>query len=957
MPISTSYDARLVVLSILIASLASYVALDLAGRTAAARPHARLGWLAGGSCVMGVGIWSMHFIGMLAFGLRQGSIAMAIGYHRPELVASVLVAMAASALALGVVSRPNLTTGGLLGAGVLMGGAIAGMHYLGMEAMRMAATLTYAPRLVATSIGVAVVASIVALTLARRLGETRSTGERWAKLAAASVMGLAIAGMHYTGMAAARFSAPIGDKPMALDSVLATSGLALAVSLSALVLLSVGLLGVALDRQHGRHLAERLEAGESRYRALTESATDAIVSADAHGRIVFWNAAAEDTFGYAASEVIGNPLSMLTPRANGAMSLDALRPLAAEVRSRRQLRIVEMDGLRRDGTEFPMEVSVSEWTDGAQRLFTAIIRDVTRRRLAEAALRESDRRFRDVVEQSPEAMVLHSDGRVLYANPATASLIGIPAASALTGRPFADLVQSESASGMQDGTAATVGGFRSAEGRMWHSDGRVLEIEMRSVAAVFNGGPAVQSHLRDVTDQKTLEAQLAHQAFHDALTGLANRALFRDRVDHALARSARHGVQPAVMFLDLDNFKSVNDGLGHSVGDELLSIIAARLAAIMRPSDTCARLGGDEFAILIEEASAGTIASTTAHVAERVIAACRRPCSIGGIEIVATVSVGIAVAGDDESAEDLLRNADVAMYRAKSQGKGRYEVFEPAMHELVRMRLELETELRRAVDLSQRVDPADAPFILHFQPIASLRTGEIRSFEALVRWNHPERGVISPLDFIPIAEETGLVIPLGSWILREACARASVWQRDGLNGLDASTIGVTVNLSARQLMQPELAREVAAALHASSLGAESLTIEVTESMLVDESDGAVDRLRALKALGVCLAIDDFGTGYSSLGYLERFPVDMLKIDRSFVQRVGEASTESPLARAILGLGKALGMQVVAEGIETEAQWARLEELGCELGQGYLIAKPLPVAELSGAGHLSPRAAG
>jgi diguanylate cyclase (GGDEF)-like protein len=234
-----------------------------------------------------------------------------------------------------------------------------------------------------------------------------------------------------------------------------------------------------------------------------------------------------------------------------------------------------------------------------------------------------------------------------------------------------------------------------------------------------------------VTDQKTLEAQLAHQAFHDALTGLANRALFRDRVDHALARSARHGVQPAVMFLDLDNFKSVNDGLGHSVGDELLSIIAARLAAIMRPSDTCARLGGDEFAILIEEASAGTIASTTAHVAERVIAACRRPCSIGGIEIVATVSVGIAVAGDDESAEDLLRNADVAMYRAKSQGKGRYEVFEPAMHELVRMRLELETELRRAVDLSQRVDPADAPFILHFQPIASLRTGEIRSAGSL----------------------------------------------------------------------------------------------------------------------------------------------------------------------------------------------------------------------------------
>ncbi|MDB4874012.1 MAG: diguanylate cyclase [Gemmatimonadetes bacterium] len=957
MPISTSYDVRLVALSVLIASLASYVALDVAGRTTAAHPRARLAWLAGGSCVMGVGIWSMHFIGMLAFGLRTGTHQLPIGYHGSELIGSVVVAIAASALALGVASRPRLKTANLLGAGVLMGGAIAGMHYLGMAAMRMPADLSYSSPLVITSIGIAVAASIVALTLARRLGETRSVRERWAKRVAAGVMGLAIAGMHYTAMAAARFMPPTVDMPMGTDAVLATSGLAIAVTIAAIVLLTVGLLGAALDRQHGRHLAERVEAGEARYRSLTESATDAIVSANVDGKIVFWNAAAQDTFDYTAAEVLGQPLCMLTPTDLVSRSLDSLRPRAADDRSRRGMGSVELEGVRRDHTVFPMEVSVSEWTDGSERLFTAIIRDVSRRKLTEAALRESERRFRDVVEQSPEAILLHAGGRVLYGNPAAANLIGIPAASTLVGRTLAGLMHSASVDhvGTSEASAAERSGV--AQCRMPHSDGRMLDVETRSVSTSFNGQPAVQTHLRDVTEQQRLETQLAHQAFHDALTDLANRALFRDRVGHALARSARGRARPAVLFLDLDNFKSVNDGLGHSAGDELLRLIAQRLDALMRPSDTCARLGGDEFAILIEEPSAGDVASMAAHMAARVIEAFTRPCVVGGIEIVVTVSVGIAVATEQETAEDLLRNADVAMYRAKSRGKGRYEVFEPAMHELVRKRLELEAELRRAVELCESRDSVESresgsrgepPFILHFQPIASLRTGEIHGFEALVRWQHPQRGVVSPLDFIPIAEETGLIIPLGRWIMREACARAAAWQLAGLAGVETPDVGVTVNLSARQLLQPELPQDVAHALATTGLCPEHLTIEVTESMLVDDSETTLDRLRALKALGVRLAIDDFGTGYSSLGYLERFPVDLLKIDRSFVHRVGHGDSESPLARAILGLGKELGMQVVAEGIETEAQWNRLQELGCELGQGYYIAPPKPVSELHGA---------
>lgn len=951
MPVIASYDPRYVALSVVIASLASYVALDLAGRTTAARSRSRIAWLAGGSFVMGVGIWSMHFVGMLAFGLHAASRPLPIGYHDTELIGSVLVAIAASALALGVASRPVLTRRGLVAAGFLMGGAIAGMHYLGMAALRMGADLSYAPGLVAASIGIAVVASIVALTLARRFGETRSVGERWAKRASAAVMGLAIAGMHYTGMAAANFAPPAHAMPEATGAVLATSGLAVAVTIAAFVVLGCGLLGVALDRQHGRDLAERMQAGEARYRSLTESATDAIVSADVDGRIVFWNAAAEETFEYDASEVIGRPLTMLTPLTEGAITLNDVRPLAADASVRRRSRTVELEGVRRDRSTFPMEVSVSQWTDGAENLFTAIIRDISRRRLTEAALRESERRFRAVVEQSPEAIVIHARGSILYANPAAASLIGVRNAASLSGREFGDLfhplsrarwVEHEDSDGVIDGreTAAYM---------ILHADGRILEVETTSVPATFNDQSAQQTHLRDVTAQKALEAQLAHQAFHDGLTNLANRALFRDRVDHALARIARQGDPPAVLFLDLDNFKSINDGLGHSAGDELLCIIARRLEAVMRPSDTCARLGGDEFAILIEEGDEGVgVAATAAHMAERVIAAFKAACVVGGTEVVVTVSAGIAVAREHDQAEDLLRNADVAMYRAKSHGKGRYEVFEPAMHEVVRSRLELETELRRAVEECDRADASGArPFVLHFQPIVSLRSGEIHGFEALVRWRHPSRGVVSPLDFIPIAEETGLIIPLGRWILRDACARAREWQTRGLRGSDASAIGVTVNLSARQLVHPELLRDLADALAYSGLAAEHLTIELTETMLIDDSEATLSRLHALKAVGVRLAIDDFGTGYSSLGYLERFPVDLLKIDRSFVENIGSNGSESPLARAILGLGRELGMNVVAEGIETESQWVRLNELGCELGQGYYLARPLPAAELSG----------
>jgi predicted signal transduction protein with EAL and GGDEF domain len=344
-------------------------------------------------------------------------------------------------------------------------------------------------------------------------------------------------------------------------------------------------------------------------------------------------------------------------------------------------------------------------------------------------------------------------------------------------------------------------------------------------------------------------------------------------------------------------------------------------------------LGGDEFAVLLEEpADARTPEGHAAHVAERIIAELGRPFRGEGSEFLVGVSVGIAAAVPDDGVEELLRNADLALYRAKARGRGRYELFEPAMHESVRRRLETEAELRAAIE-------GDGELLVHYQPIAEIATAQVTGFEALVRWRHPRHGLVAPAEFIGIAEETGLIVPLGRLVLHEACRQTSEWHR-----ALGEPLSVTVNVSGRQLADPGFERDVAGALAASGLDPAALVLEMTESMLIDDTDATLGRLAALKRLGVRLAIDDFGTGYSSLAYLQRFPVDLLKIDKSFIDQVGSAGAESPLARAILGLGGALGMGVVAEGVETATQWERLRELGCEFGQGFYLARPMPPAE-------------
>ena len=424
-----------------------------------------------------------------------------------------------------------------------------------------------------------------------------------------------------------------------------------------------------------------------------------------------------------------------------------------------------------------------------------------------------------------------------------------------------------------------------------------------------------------------LEAKLKHQAFHDSLTNLANRALFTDRVEHALARQDRRSNPLAVLFLDLDDFKTINDSLGHAAGDQLLISVAERLHECLRPADTAARLGGDEFAILLEDMDDAEDATA---VAERIIEDLGTPFVLQDKEVMVHASVGIAwsVSGR-EGAHELLRNADLAMYRAKNRGKGRYEAFKPSMHADVLERMELKEELQRAVD--------EQEFVLQYQPFVALKTGEVVGVEALVRWNHPTRGLVAPGEFIPLAEETGLILPIGRFVMREACITARYWQRKYPTH---PPLRISVNLSARQLQQPGLVEEVAQTLHQCDLNPESLILEITESVLMQDTDATIDKLQQLRNLGVKLAIDDFGTGYSSLSYLKSFPIDILKIAKSFVDGVGNASEESALARAIIKLGGTLRLQTVAEGVELPEQRDQLRELHCNMGQGYYFARPL-----------------
>jgi diguanylate cyclase len=677
---SATYNYGLVFVSLLVAILASYTALDLASRIAVSKGHIAHAWLVGGACSMGLGIWSMHFVGMLAFHLP-----IPMGYDGPTTLLSMLIAIVVSGFALHVVSRDTLGVRKLIAGGVMMGAGISAMHYTGMVAMEMQPALTYDPVLFSASIAIAITAASAALWIAFTLREA-SEFSKYAKFTSAVVMGGAIAGMHYTGMAAAQFhpdticlTGPIVDNSWLAGTLAGTTAAVLCMTLA----LSI-----------------------------------------ADGRLASKTAA--------------------------------------------------------------MAASLQQANDELQRL-----------------------------------------------------------------------------------------------------------------------------------------------ALHDPLTKLPNRLLLEDRIQQAIVHAGRDKVHCAVLFLDLDRFKIVNDSLGHSVGDELLRAVAAKLQMLVRAEDTVSRPGGDEFVMLLREV---VNVDDATNIASKIVEALREPFRVHEQELFVTPSIGITVFPlHGDTAQMLITRADAAMYSAKQAGRNTFQVFAPDMATFFPERLSLENDLRRAVSRGE--------FELHYQPRVRMADGAIIGMEALVRWRHPQKGLLLPLDFIPLAEDTGLIVPLGRWVIEEACAQNKAWQETGLPDLR-----VAVNISGVQFRQKHLLDTIRNALASTGLAAECLELEITESVVMHNPVDAIVTLEKLSQIGVQVAIDDFGTGYSSLAYLKRFPIDNLKIDRSFVREVSSDPDDAAIVRATVGLAHNLRLKVVAEGVETPEQLRFLRALGCDEYQGYIKSRPLTAAQ-------------
>ena len=534
---------------------------------------------------------------------------------------------------------------------------------------------------------------------------------------------------------------------------------------------------------------------------------------------------------------------------------------------------------------------------------------------------------RSLVHNSSDIItVVDRQGQIRYQTPSISWVLGLPPAT-LIGSQVNELVHPDDAAqfgrylaSVGDSTAPPPPPIRV---RMRHTDGSCRFVETAGNNLLDDAAVSgIVLTTRDVSDRHQLEEQLRHQAFHDSLTGLPNRALFLHRVGQAQAERTHPEAPLAVLFIDLDNLKVVNDSAGHEGGDMLLSTVAARLTESTRPGDTAARLGGDEFAVLLVGSDTAPYA---ADVAARLLIALAQPILIAGRSIRPSMSIGVATSDSLGGAKDLVRAADGAMYAAKKAGKGRVEVFQPRHHAAEMARQQLRADLQQALDNDQ--------FVLHYQPIVDLVTGGVVSFEALLRWQHPTRGPVLPGEFISLAEESDLILSIGRWVLRQACSDASSWQRTGVK--------VSINLSARQFRDPGLVQEVTDALAAAQLDPRLLTVELTETLLLQDNTVTMRRVAGLKSLGITLALDDFGTGYSSLSYLRRFPIDILKMDKSFLDEVPGNLQDEALVRGIVDLGSTLDLQLIAEGVETAEQATALAFLGCPFGQGYHFARPMP----------------
>jgi len=687
----------------------------------------------------------------------------------------------------------------------------------------------------------------------------------------------------------------------------------------------------ALLRQQAKTmqaLAENYRLSELHNRAIVDNTADAIVTFGEDGAIGTYNPAAIRIFGYDPYEIVGKSVAQLIPELvvqGGALDTERFLDIRAEVEGRRKI-----------GSTFPLELSLNAMELGGQRLFVAIAHDITERKAAEAEMRKQKEWLSTLINAMPDLVCFRDGkGRWLVANKFYLELAGLDHVD-YHGRTSSDLAHMSSGFGeflltgsLTDERAWSDKKTVAYEKELPTRDGGAKVFDVIKIPLFEDDGSRRGLVMvgRDVTERKLAAARIHHLAHHDSLTGLPNRVLFQERLRSALAQAKRLGHKVALLFLDLDKFKDINDTLGHHVGDLLLKAVAKRLLRCVRESDTVARLGGDEFAVVLTNLDDPDGAST---VAESIIASVAEPFGLEEHEVNTSTSIGITIFPDDAvDSEHLLKNADLAMFRSKAEGRNNYHFYVAAMDAEIQARKVVEHDLRLALGTDQ--------LEMHYQPLIEMRTGEVVGCEALIRWNHPERGWVSPVDFIPIAERTDLIVPLGRWILHRSCLQGRDWARAGLPPLK-----IAVNLSPVQFKNhTALLAMVADILDQTGFDPSCLQLEITEGIAMQNVEATVDVLRQLRDMGVRIAIDDFGTGYSSLNYLKRFPVDKLKIDRSFVVDIGQHPDNAAVVTAIVSLGHSLGTRVNVEGVESREQLDFLKAQGVDEAQGFYFAKALP----------------
>ncbi|MEE4379526.1 MAG: EAL domain-containing protein [Candidatus Competibacteraceae bacterium] len=672
-----------------------------------------------------------------------------------------------------------------------------------------------------------------------------------------------------------------------------------------------------------QQVEDALRENEGKYRAIIEQSGEGLLITNTAGDHLLVNPKFCELTGYSATELQGLSIQDLLSK-DSRISL--FPKVIAEGSGKREVKLI-----RKGGSSFYAEIGGYPINLGEERLALGIVRDITDRKQAEDSLRESEERFRNLVEGSVQGIVIDCADKPLFVNQTYASIFGfaspdevlsLDSLDSLYAPVDAERIHQYRGSLGNDSTAVPV--QYEFQGR--RKDGSLIWLEAQSRMVNWQGMAAVQSTVVDISERKTYQAQLLRQAHFDKITDLPNRALALDRLAQAVIRAERNQSKAGLLFIDLDQFKQINDTLGHSAGDLLLKQAGVRLSKCVRQEDTVARLGGDEFTVILPDLSAPL---DTTVVARKIIDAFSKCFVIDGYEVFVTPSIGITICPDDgNTPSTLMRNSDAAMYQAKEIGRNNYQFFTPSLNQKALNRLKIDSCLRNALERGE--------LTLHYQPIIDLRSGAVVSVEALARWHNPELGQIGPDQFIPIAEETGLIIPIGEWVLQTACLQSRAWQSEGLPPLR-----LTVNVSSRQFRGNQLVHAVVQALQKSGLAADFLELEITETLLMTDLPETTNALQELHALGVRLSVDDFGTGYSSLSYLRRFPVDTLKIDKSFIGDVGDDPDDAALVEAIIAMGRSLNLDVAAEGVETREQLEFLRVRACDLAQGYYFGRPMP----------------